>query len=335
MKRVVWTVVAVGLSTFASIGVARAQGQGESAPPAAQSTPESGSNLEAARVHYERAIELYNEESFDAALVEIRRAYDLAPSYKMLFNIGHIQRARKDYVSALSAFERYLAQGKTSITAARRAEVEKEISVLRTRVASLEIVCPVAGASIAIDDVNIGTTPLKGPVTVNPGRRKVVASKQGYAPAVAWVELAGTDAERIEVTPTSIAVSTTAPAASAPEPSKTPMTVAWVVTGGLAVATGIFGGIALSKSNDLTDETNRFRPTNPNAVERDLESSKSSMRAFSITTDVLAGATLVSAGVALYLTLTRTSGSEQRAQAKSKPVDVGVGLGRLSLSGTF
>jgi hypothetical protein len=101
------------------------------------------------------------------------------------------------------------------------------------------------------------------------------------------------------------------------------------------VATGVFGGIALSKSNDLEAETNRFRPTNPDAVERDLESSKSSMRAFSITTDVLAGATLVSAGVALYLTLTRSSGSEQRAQSRPKPVDVGVGLGRLSLSGTF
>ncbi len=334
MKRVVCAVVAGGLAMFASIGAANAQGQGESTPPSA-SASDSGSNLEQARVHYERAIELYNEESFDAALVEIRRAYDLAPSYKMLFNIGHIQRARKDYVSALSAFERYLAQGKASITAARRAEVEKEISVLRTRVASLEIECPVSGATISIDDVNVGTTPLKGPLTVNPGRRKVVASKQGYTPAVSWVELAGTDAERLELVPTAVATSTPAAGAPAQEASKTPMTVAWIVTGGLAVATGIFGGIALSKSNDLSEETNRFRPTNPDAVERDLESSKSSMQAFSITTDVLAGATLVSAGVALYLTLTQPSSSEERAQSRPKPVGVGVGLGRLSLSGTF
>lgn len=311
-------------------GTASAQGQGESTP--APATPESGSNLEEARVHYERAIELYNEDSFEAALVEIRRAYDIAPSYKMLYNIGHIQRARKDFASALQAFERYLEQGKDAILAGRRAEVEKQIATLRTRVATLEIVSPVAAATIAIDDVNVGNTPLERPITVNPGRRKIVASKQGYASATVWAELAGADAARIEVTPTTLGDKPSAPVATT---SNAPMIVAWSVTGGLAVATAIFGGIALSKSSDLKDQTNTFQAdATPDRVASDLDSSKSTMRAFSITTDVLAGLTLASAGVSLYLTLARPSTTE-RGRARSNGPDIKVGLGRLDLSGSF
>lgn len=189
-----------------------------------------------------------------------------------------------------------------------------------------------ASATIAIDDVNVGTSPLKGPITVNPGRRKVVATKQGYAPATIWVELAGTDAERVELVPTSLAVKSNAPVA---EPSKVPMIVGWIVTGGLAVATAVFGGLALSKSDDLSDETNRFRANaNPDQVARDLESSKDSMRTFAITTDILAGLTLVSAGVSLYLTLTRSSSAE-RAQARPDTRTVNAGFGRMGFSGTF
>jgi hypothetical protein len=40
----------------------------------------------------------------------------------------------------------------------------------------------VPGAEITVDDVLVGTAPLTKPVTMNAGRRRVVVTKDGYAP---------------------------------------------------------------------------------------------------------------------------------------------------------
>lgn len=113
------------------------------------------------------------------------------------------------------------------------------------------------------------------------------------------------------------------------------MIAAWSATGALAIATGVFGAIALKKADDLENETNRFNAgATPAQAAQNLEDAKSSMRAFSITTDILAGLTLVGAGTALYLTLTRSS-SEKPQTGRNESVGLKVGLGRLDLSGTF
>ena len=73
----------------------------------------------------------------DAALVELRRAYELAPSYKLLFNIGQVHLQKSDYASALDSFERYLAQGGDKIARKRRREIEALVEKLRQRVAEV------------------------------------------------------------------------------------------------------------------------------------------------------------------------------------------------------
>src|SRR5262245_24707637 len=95
--------------------------------PASAEAPASGDGsadrLREARGRFERGIELYEEGDMDAALVELRRAYELAPSYKLLFNIGQVHLQKSDYASALDAFERYLAQGGENVATKRRREL--------------------------------------------------------------------------------------------------------------------------------------------------------------------------------------------------------------------
>jgi len=82
----------------------------------------------------------------------------------------------------------------------------------------------------------------------------------------------------------------------------------------------ITGVIALSASSRLTDEKNTL------PVSRgELDSSRSRMRTFALATDILGGATLVTAAVATYLTLRRPSSS----------VSVGVAPGFVSITGPF
>jgi hypothetical protein len=165
-----------------------------SLPVAAQPSP---SSKEEARSRYERGKQLYEEGAFDAALIEFQRAYDLAPSYKILYNIGQVHRQRNDYASALRVFERYLKEGGADIDAKRKAEVDKEIAQLKGRVATLQITTNIPGAEILVDDEPVGKTPLPQGVLVNSGKRKITASKEGRVPVSKIINVAGSDTMKI------------------------------------------------------------------------------------------------------------------------------------------
>src|SRR5262249_23789803 len=49
------------------------------------------SAMDEARAHYSKGVQLYNEGSYDAALVELERANKLAPSYRILYSIGLVK----------------------------------------------------------------------------------------------------------------------------------------------------------------------------------------------------------------------------------------------------
>src|SRR4051812_42949552 len=66
-------------------------------------------NIEEAQRRYVRGKDLYEENDFQAALVEFRRAYDLAPNYKLLYNIAQVCYQLQDYPGALRTFNKYLA----------------------------------------------------------------------------------------------------------------------------------------------------------------------------------------------------------------------------------
>jgi hypothetical protein len=134
-----------------------------------------------ARVHYNRALELYNDGAFDAALVELNRAWELLPSYKLLYNIAQVQTAMKDYAAALNSYRRYLAEGRDEVPAPRRSSVDKQLQTLSQRVATLQIVTDVAGAEIWIDDVLVGRTPELDAVLVNAGIRVISVRRTGYS----------------------------------------------------------------------------------------------------------------------------------------------------------
>ena len=71
--------------------------------------------------HFRRGVELFQEEAFRAALAEFQRAYEIAPDYRLLYNIGQTKLELHDYLGAAQSYERYLQAGySTSRRAARR-----------------------------------------------------------------------------------------------------------------------------------------------------------------------------------------------------------------------
>ncbi len=308
-------------------------------PPSGQSTPEQ---ITEARERYERGVKLYEVEGdVVGALIELKKAYDIAPNHRILFNIGQVARTARDYVTSLRAFEAYLAQGGGDGESTRRAEVSSELETLRGLVANLVVEVDRPGAAIVIDDVDVGRAPLSGAVLVNAGRHRVSASLEGRT-ATRSVEVGGR--ERITVNLEIPAAQAGAPSPVAPpspprqQESSGPSPYVWIGWGAAVALVGgavVTGVLALDRKSTV-EETTFVGATPP----EELESDRSTGRTLAIASDVLTGAAVVVAGISLYFTLS-TMGSDEPAQAAGvrpvagAPPRVVVGHDRVTVHGSF
>lgn len=290
--------------------------------------------LDEAKQHLEAATQFYDENNFRGALAELRRAYELAPSYKILFNIGQVEMELQDYAGALRSYSRYLSEGGPDVPAERGKQVRADVERLRGRVGKIEVQTA-AGAEVLIDDVAIGFAPLPEPVAVNAGRHKVTVHIAGREPVSRIYDVAGR--QEISAAIANDAVAPIAPAtaaapavvaAPAPRRIALPVYVSWGVTGALGITTGVLALVARSANSDLANLRGRFGVTPAQLVAQ-----SDSVHRDALLTDLALGATLASAGVATYLTLTRMEHGDPPERAKT--VQVHVGPGGLSLTGQF
>lgn len=308
-------------------------------PLSARAQPASNPSAAASRAvkqqaasRFRKGLELYNDGDFEAALIEFRRAYELAPSYQVLYNIGQVYFQLQDYAGALTALERYLSEGGVGLSVNRRAEVEKDLAKLRQRVAYLHVSANVDDAEVTLDDALLGKTPFPEPILISAGKHKLSATKPGRETATKVFEIASGDKLELSLALIDPAVSTPAPLpplapvaqpqTSEPE-ARSLVWVGWVATGALAVGAGVFGGLALTSSSDLATQ----RSTS-GATRAALDSGSSKTKTFALVSDLCAASAVVAGGVTLYFTL--------RKPSKPKPeVHLGLHLGGLAVDGSF
>jgi hypothetical protein len=293
-----------------------------------------------AATRFRKGLELYNDGDYQAALVEFRRAYDLAPSYQVLYNIGQVYFQLQDYAGALTALERYLAEGGAGVPAARRADVEKDVAKLRQRVAHLEVATSVDDAEVALDDAPIGKTPFPKPVLVSAGKHKLTATKSGRVTATKVFEIASGDTLKLSLDLPDASPPAQPPPEAPPRPA-TPASadattssgslvwLGWVATGALAIGAGVSGGLALSASSDLATQ----RET-AGTSRADLDAASSKTRTLAIVSDVLTASAVVAGGVTLYFTLKGPAKPKADASAQ-RDVRFGLRPGGVALAGSF
>jgi len=63
-----------------------------------------------AKVHAKNAAELFEAQSYDLALVEFKKAYELFPVPGLLFNMGQCHLFLGEYAKAIDRFETFLSQ---------------------------------------------------------------------------------------------------------------------------------------------------------------------------------------------------------------------------------
>jgi hypothetical protein len=319
-----------------------------------------------ARVRYERALELYESGVYDAALVELKRAYELRPSYKLLYNIGQVRMAMNDYAGALEAYRQYLREAGPRLPSARRDAVQAEVGRLEQHVAELRVECDVSQAEVLVDDLLVGTTPLSTPLLVNAGLRRVMVRHPGHGSEIKRVSLAGGDHQEVRVTllvsddpgkaqtaerveskdsvrpaPAALAppVATneqrpgpTVPAATSSS-TRTLRIVSWSVTGGLlasALTTGLF---AMKSSNELESMRKHELVSRDQLREQETHTSR-----LAIASDVLTGLSVVAAAASLWVTLRRErlrASSATSTRTRQREVELGLGPRGLALHTRF
>lgn len=252
--------------------------------------PPTTDQMAEARRRYDRALELSDEGNYDEALLELQRAYALAPTYRLLYNLGVVSAAVHDYVKAIDYFNRYLSEGGFEIDPARITEVQGQLERMRARIAKVSIAVSIPNADVSIDDVSIGKSPIVGPLTINSGRHRISASLPGYFPATSVIEVAGNDNKTVSLT--------LLRATSAEKPSHPIPWLGWGITAVLAGGTIVTGVLALNASSSYDNTVNTY-----GVSDSDVNSSYRKMRALSVSSDILLVGTVIAAGVSFYLTI--------------------------------
>jgi len=325
-----------------------------------------------ARQRYENAVKLYEDGAYDAALVELNRAAELRPSYKIYYNIGQVRFAMHDYAGAMDAYRQYLDKGADKIPSARREQLQKELTALTQRVAKVAVETDVAGADVFIDDALIGRTPLAAPAVVNSGIRRITVRHPDYLPQTRRLDIAGGVQDKVSFALTGGAATGSEPAPRSPKPntdaprspgvspaaaaavapaSVTPTArpaendtrehtathhvpwLGWAATGAFVAGAAVTGVLALSANSSLANDRKDLSVSS-----NEVDSKATKVRTLAMVSDGLAVAAVIAGGVSLWLTFGSSSrdGEQPGAQkAATKRLRIGLGLGGVSVKAAF
>jgi tetratricopeptide (TPR) repeat protein len=294
-----------------------------------------------AKQRFDRGFELYEEGEYPLALIEFRRAYELVPNYRVLYNIGQVCIQLAQYANARRALEEYVEKGGDALTPERRAAVKKDLDMLGRRTAFLTVGANVEGAEVLVDDVVVGKTPLGPALLVDAGIHRVTLRRSGYLPKTNTVTLAGGDEQTLgvalELEPEE--KQTIVVREQLVEDRQSTWVIAgWITTGALvagAVVTGIMGS---NEADELEQLRAAYSPDYDDLGRR-IDDTKSNASTLFLASDVMSGAALIVGGLSLWITLSPPERERPRQpETPPKPAEgmqVGYADGQLRLRGAF
>ena len=183
----------------------------------------------------------------------------------------------------------------------------------------------------------MGTSPLRAPLLVNAGVRRITASKPGRVTTARTLTVAGGERVRVDLTlPEAVAVRPQvtavpfAPAATIGERPRTRMWVALATTAALGVGTGTFAVITRQAKLDYEAQLAAFPNTREN-----IDHARHHMVVDAAITDGLGAATLIAGGLTLYFAVSRPDAEPESGRRRAQVIHVAPTPGGLVVSGRF
>ncbi|HHH31093.1 MAG TPA: PEGA domain-containing protein [Polyangiaceae bacterium] len=167
MKRLVYTLcVALFVSLLAS--TAAAQSVRDSLPATSQKD-------------WDAAKELFDNGSYQGAIVQFQKIYEDTKNPRVLFNIGVCWKNIERYVKAVQVWEKQLSF-KDELPPGDVKAINQALAAVRPYISELTVEANEAGAEILIHDEVVGKTPLLGTVPIDVGKNPVRLRKPGFIP---------------------------------------------------------------------------------------------------------------------------------------------------------
>ena len=146
---------------------------------------------------FDRGLRHFDEGNLAAALAELQKAHSLLPNPVVELNVALVQAAMGRAVDAVATLDRVLA-APGALSAAKVEQARRVRDEQAARIGELVIQVATAGATIEIDGIPAGKSPLPAPVRVASGEHVVQVLAPGHVPARKPVVIAGR--ERKELT---------------------------------------------------------------------------------------------------------------------------------------
>jgi tetratricopeptide (TPR) repeat protein len=147
---------------------------GEKALDGATDTPlDSEEKKMKAQQLFDEGVLLFQQNRLADAGERFTAAYQMLPSWKLLYNIGQCEAGIKNWGGAIEAFEKYLQLGGDEITLVRQDEVLAELDRLKRMVGKVSVDGPL-GYNVYIDGKFVGTSPIVSGVMIIIGMQHTV-----------------------------------------------------------------------------------------------------------------------------------------------------------------
>jgi len=155
---------------------------------------------EDAKRHYMQGVALFDEGNFEAALAEFKASYKANPNFRVLMNISACLKSLYRYAEAARTLEQYLEGGKGKISKAREQEILEAIEELKSLLAPVTIQVDEEDATINVDGVMMGTSPMQKPVLMDPGEHEITIIKEGFKEVKRKITVAASQAQTVNLT---------------------------------------------------------------------------------------------------------------------------------------
>jgi hypothetical protein len=179
----------MALAVLVAAGATHAQSAG--GRPAAQGRAPIRAELsEEARRSWDSAIELFEAQDFRGARVEFMRAWELSRNPRVLFNVGVCEKSLLRYARAAAVWRQQLEVGVGKLSEEEIRATQGAIAAVEPFISSLAVRINVEGATLFIDEEEVGNTPFLELLPVDVGRHAVRVRKAGYQDHLGEVEIA-------------------------------------------------------------------------------------------------------------------------------------------------
>jgi PEGA domain len=149
---------------------------------------------------YDAAKLLVLNGDFQGALAKFQQAYELSKDPRLLSNMGVCEKNLHHYARMKMLFEQYEREAGASMTPEEHTTVSSALAAIAGLVGTLKLTISPDAATVVLDGVAIGTSPLRDALFLDLGKHTVTARLAGFEPVERPIYIAGGTGTELEFT---------------------------------------------------------------------------------------------------------------------------------------